>query len=259
MPPSLIELLFRSQLRQKLLFLLKRKPRTGAEIQNLFHENLVSVQLQLKVLMESELIFKVNGVYKLSRIGEVLVWKQQGLLELVRVFESNSKYWAKRDLSAIPLFLRKRIGEIGPCELFEPESAHMFETPRYFVEKLAASKEVLTFVSYFHPEAPSLYAGLVKRGAELKLCMSKEVAVRLFENYPKETQIMREAPNSELLLCSKPVSLPSLVVTDCFMALKLYEVDGRPKDQLLFSSEKRALLWSRELFIYYMEASSPLF
>lgn len=259
MKQSLIDLIFLSRKRKELLLFLKGTSRTREEIKALLQVSSVSIQPQLKIMKDADLIVEEKGIYELSKVGEVLVVKMQGFLSVVELFEGNPEYWAEHDLNAIPSFLQNRIEELGRCETFEPEAAQMFETPRHFAENLLKSKEVMTFVSYFHPESPSLYAGLVKRGVELKLCMTGEVAEHLFREYPEEAGFMQQAKNSKLSVCRKPVKLPLVVVTDCFMILKLYEKDGKLRDQLLMSSEESALSWGRELFIHYRELSEPIF
>ena len=259
MKQSLIDLIFLSRKRKQLLLFLNKNPGTRDEIRDLLQISPASVRPQLKIMKDSGLIVEEKNSYELSKVGKVLVGKMQDFLGAAELFEDNFEYWAKRDLSVIPPFLRDRIEELGHCELFEPGPAHMFETPLHLAENLLESKEVLTFVSYFHPEAPFLYEDLVKRGVELKLCMTEEVAGHLFREYPEEAGVMQQANNSKLSICRRPVKLPSIVVTDRFMVLKLYEKDGKPRDQLLISSEERALSWGRELFMYYRELSEPIF
>lgn len=103
-------------------------------------------------------------VYSLSEIGKVIVENLAPFLNTIEVFEVNEDYWKTHDLTSVPDFLLDRIDELGHCELLEPDVEHMLETPKAFIENIASSNEILTFVSYFHPEAPSCTQTLRKKG-----------------------------------------------------------------------------------------------
>ena len=151
-------------------------------------------------------------------MGEAIVENMQHLLDTAVVFGENTEYWNNHDLNSIPYFLLERIEEIGHFELIEPDIEHMFETPKRFLENLLNSKNVLTFVTYFHPESPSIYTKLVEKGVEITLCMTENDIDRLFLVYPEQAKKL--AGNSKLFILRKPAAIPSVIVTDNFLAFK---------------------------------------
>lgn len=257
MKQSLINLIFFSDRRKDLLLLLKEEPRDIDTIKELLNVDASSIQPHIKKMKEAHLIIEEEKVYSLSEIGKVIIENMEPLLNSIEVFEVDSEYWKNRDLTPIPDYLLERIDELGHCELLEPDVEHMLETPKVFMDNIQSSKEIFTFVSYFHPEAPSLYADLAENGTKLTLCMTKNVIERLVSSYPEEAERLFRNENSKLFVCQKPAPIPSIVVTDKFLALKLFENDGKLRDQLLISTEEKALGWGLELFWHCMRVAEP--
>ena len=258
MKQPLIKFILYSEKRIDLLCLLKKEPKSLDEIKIELRENSNSIQPHVKKLKRSFLIFEKNRVLSLSDLGKAIVENLQELIDTAKVVEEHADYWKKQDLSAIPDNLQNRIKELGKYEILEPDAEHLFETPDFFRKNILISKEVMTFVSCFHPESPEIYANIAKNNAELTLCMTEIVADRLFTDFPKEAAGISRSKNSKLLICRKPVKLPSIVVTERFMTLKLLEGSGKLRDQMLLCCEEKALKWGKELFTYYMTLCEPL-
>ncbi|MDM7918297.1 MAG: winged helix-turn-helix domain-containing protein [Methanosarcina sp.] len=258
MRQSLINLIFFSERRKELLLLLREEPRDIDTIKELLNVDAGSIQPHIQKMKDAQLLIEDRKVYRLSEIGNIIVENLKPFLSAIEVFEVNNDYWKTRDLTQIPDFLLERIDELGHCELLEPDVEHMLETPKSFMDNILSSKEVLTLVSYFHPESPSLYADLAEKGTRVTLCMTENVIVRLFSSFPEEAERLSKNENSKIFVCQKPSPIPSIVVTDRFLSLKLRENDGKLRDQLLISTEERALNWGRELFWHCMKVVEPV-
>jgi predicted transcriptional regulator len=258
MKQCLLNLILFSGRRKDLLSLLKEKPRDVDTIKELLRVDSSSTQPHIKKLKESGLIIEKNKIYRLSELGEAIVENMHPLLNTVDLFGENTEYWLSHDLSSIPGFLLERIDELGHCEVLEPDTEHLVETPRMLLDSIMNSKEVLTFTAYSHPQAPLIYSELAEKGVEITLCMTENVAERLFFNYPEEAEKLYRARNSRLFISRKPVIVPSLIVTDKFLALKLFEIDKKIRDQIILCFGEKALCWGKEFFSYCMEAAEPL-
>ncbi len=258
MKQSLINLIFFSDRRKDLLLLLREEPRDIDTIKALLNVDASSIQPHIKKMKDAHLLIEEKKVYRLSEIGQIIVENLKPFLSTVEVLEVNDDYWKTHDLTPIPYFLLERIDELGHWELLEPDIEHMLETPEAFMENILSSKEVLTFVSYSHPEAPSLYADLAENGTKITLCITENVVMRLFSSFPEETERLYRNENAKIFICQKPAPIPSIVVTDRFLSLKLFENDGKLRDQLLISTEEKALDWGRELFLHCMRVADPV-
>jgi predicted transcriptional regulator len=227
-------------------------------IKELLNVDAGSIQPHIKKMKDAHLLLEEKKIYSLSETGKIIVENLTPFLSTVEVFEFNIDYWKTHDLSQIPEFLLERIDELGKCELLEPDVEHMLETPMAFMDNILDSKEILTLVSYFHPESPSLYADLAEKGTHVTLCMTENVIMRLFSSFPEKAEKLSSSENSKIFVCQKPALIPSIVVTDRFLSLKLPENDGKLRDQLLISTQESALKWGRELFWHCMRVSEPV-
>jgi predicted transcriptional regulator len=258
MKQSFISLIFLSDRRKDLLSLLKEGPRDIDKIKELLRVDSSSIQPHIKKMKESGLICEKNKIYSLSEIGKSIAENMQPMLNITEFFEENTEYWKTHDLSSIPRFLLERIDELGHCELLEPDSEHLTETPKILLENILNSKEIFTFTSYSHPEAPSIYSGLAEKGIEINLCMTENVIERLFSSYRKEADKLLKNKNSKLFILHKKAEIPSLIVSDSFLAFKLFETDGKLRDQIIMCFGKKASCWGKELFQYYIKTAAPL-
>lgn len=258
MKQSLLNTILFSDRRKDILLFLKEKPRDLDTIKRLLRVDANSIYPHIKKMKSSGLVTEKNKIYHLSEMGEILVEKMQLLLNLSEVLGENLEYWISHDLSSIPEFLLERIDELGHCELLEPDIEHLVETPKVLLDEMISSNEVLTFTSYSHPQTPLIYSELAEVGTEISLCMTENVVEQLFSNYREDAEKLSRAKNSRLFISRKPAVIPSLIVTDRLVALKLFENDGKLRDQLVLSFEERALCWGKELFRYCMKAAEPL-
>jgi len=258
MKESLINLILLSDRRKDLLFLLKDEPRDIDTIKEMLKVEASSIQPHIKKMKDAGLINEKSNVYSLSEIGEVIAENMRPLLNTVEVFEENAEYWKSHALDSIPDFLLERIDELGHFEVLEPDAGHLAETPKILLENMLCSKEVMTFSSYSHPEAPFIYSQLVEKGIEVTLCITQNVAERLFLSYREETKKLFKVNKSKLFILRKPAAIPSVIVTDRFLAFKLFEKDGKLRDQMVLCFGERALCWGKELFRHCMETAEPL-
>ncbi len=256
---SLITLILLSNRRKELLFLLKKEPRDIDTIKELLKVDSGSIQPHIKKMKDAGLITEKNKTYNLSDIGEMLAENLQPLLNTAEVFEENTEYWKSHDLSSIPYFLLERIEEIEHFELLEPDAEHLAETPKILLENMLNSKEIMTFVSYSHPEAPFIYSELAERGTEVTLCITQNVAERLFSSYREETEKLFRVNNSKIFILRTPTTIPSIIVTDRFLAFKLFEKNGKLRDQIILCFGEKALCWGKDLFLHCIETAEPLF
>lgn len=258
MNESIITLILLSDRRKDLLFLLKAGPRDIDTIKEILSVDSGSIQPHIKKMKSAGLIYEKNKVYNLSEIGGIIAENLQPLLNTVGFFEKNFEYWRTHNLNSIPNFLLERIYELGNSEILEPDSGHLAETPKELMESMTCSKKIVTFSSYFHPEAPSIYLELARKGIEINLCITQNVAERLFLSSREETQELIRAKKSKVFILRKPAVIPSVIMTDSYLVFKLFETDGIFRDQLVLCSGESALRWGNELFQYCTDTAEPL-
>lgn len=256
---SLNNVVWYSNKRKNVLLLLKEGPRNLDRIKKSLNENSRSIMPQIKKLLEKRLIVYDGDTYRLTEIGELVVENMQPLLNIMRVIEENKDFWTTRNLSALPPFLFSRLGEIGHYALIEPDLSCMFELPREFRDNLLRSQQVSIFISYIHPQIPSLYSELAQMEVSLSLFMTKQVFESLKSEFVTEAKKMAASDNVEFFVCSEDVLLPTIAVTGRFIYLCFLNVEGRYDHRDIISFDESAVSWCTELIYHYRNQSKRVY
>lgn len=257
MNPNLLDLVLFSEKRKAFLMLLREGPKNTQEILDRLQVPRTALLPQIKKLKEQNLVIHEEGVYSLSLIGEIIIEKMKPLLDTLDVFEKNEEFWADRKLTPIPPSLIKRISELGDYRLIEPDLSHTFDLNPEFVKNVSNSNHILMFFSYFHPQFPTFFLDLAKKGTEISLVMSESVYLRLAEDFKEEVEEFLKIKNTNVfVLDKKEVEIPAVVVSsDKIMLLGLFNESGRFDRQYIISFEPGAIEWGRELFEYLRDMS----
>lgn len=260
MKQSLLDVIFLSDKRKKLLLLLNDNPKNIDYIKTSLNVTSTSIMPQIKILKEKQLINYEHDteLYKLSDIGEIIVENLQPLLDTINVFEENLEYWASRDLSAIPDHLLKRIGELGHCTLIQPDLNHMFELPREVIDNMYKSNNIMAISSCFHPSYPSLFLEIAKKGIDISIILTVSTFEKLKNEFRKNTEEFLKMSNAELHISNGSIKLTAAAITDRFVFLCFFDKDQRFDLQYIMSFDESALKWGEELFQYYTNQSTPV-
>ena len=256
---QLLELIFLSEKRKKLLLFLKEGPKTIAEIKMNLDVGAVGILPQLKKLRENSLIIKKGDVYSLSSLGIAIVGTMQSMVDLLSVFEKRYDYWASHSVDCIPTPLQRKIGELSNCIFSEShDGTRLFEPHREFVENIQKSKKLSGISSIFHPIYPSFFLNFAKMGMNVSILVTLPVYQRIKEEFASEISEFIELENASFYVCGKKIEF-SYVVTDKFLSLSLPFPDGRfdyKEDVMCFDSA--AIRWGEDLFAHYRDISDKI-
>ncbi|MDQ1275090.1 MAG: hypothetical protein QG610_663 [Euryarchaeota archaeon] len=255
---TLIDLLLRSDKRRKILLFLKEGPKNIEEITGLLGSSCTAVLPQIKRLTEKGLVEQDDKKYRLSTVGLVIAEKMAPLLGTLEVFENNLDYWAQKDLTGIPSFLRLKLEMLSRYKVIEPQLNRMFEPPEEFVNSLKKSAEIMYFSSFFQPCFSGFDQDFLKKKTTSTFIFTKHLFERIFSSHPEGDEDLLLPKNSSLYIYDDISSVVSLTVTERFMALMLLNKKGKLDQNLLISSESEAIEWGKELFMYYMTLSKKI-
>lgn len=238
--------------------LLKEGPRSLDRIKSSLNENSRSIAPHMKKLLQKKLIIYDGDTYYLSDIGELVVENMEPLLNTMRVIEENKDFWTTRDFTALPSDLFKRLSEIGHYLLIEPDLSCMFELPREFRDNLFRSQKVSCFISYVHPQIPSMCCELSQMGVSLSLFVTRQVFKKMKSEYSTEAKKLSNCDNVEIFMCSEDASLPTIAVTGRFMYICFLNIEGRYDHRDIISFDQSAVSWGNELINYYKDKSEKV-
>lgn len=252
---TLIDLLLRSDRRKKILLFLRNGSKNIEEITGHVDSSCTAVLPQLKRLAERGLIEQKGKDYRLSTIGLIITEKMFPLLETLEVFEYNLDYWAQKDLTGIPPFLRLKLGMLTRYRVVEPQLNRMFEPPEEFINSLKKSTKIMYFSSFFQPCFSGFDQDFLKMKTTSAFIFTRCFFERIPYSYHDEVENLLSSASSSLYIYNGISSVVSLTVTEQFMALLLLNRKGKLDRSLLICSESEAIEWGKELFMYYKELS----
>ncbi|MDG6244673.1 MAG: winged helix-turn-helix domain-containing protein [Methanolobus sp.] len=252
----LVDIVWLSQKRIKILMLLTLGPKTAEEIKNELELDLRALHLPLKELKEERLVTQEDDTFVLSELGRIISINAKPAYGLTNLFENNSTYWTSRNLANIPRTFARRLGELGDCELFEQDLGHMFQLPQKFINSTSKTENVMSVFSFFYPEQLYLYNAVAKKGGKVSLILTEGVCETLQENFPETFCEMSKFNNTEIYCLHESISPPAFTVTDNTLLISFFNKNGRYDHQDIFSSNENALKWGRELFSYYKDRAS---
>lgn len=256
---TMIDLLLRSDKRRKILLFLKEGPKNIEEITALLGSSCTAVLPQMKKLIEKGLVRQENKIYRLSTVGMIVTEKLVPLLGTIEVFENNLEYWAQKDLTGIPAFLRLKLEMLSQYEVIEPQLNRMFEPPEEFINSLKKSTEIMYFSSFFQPCFSGFDQDFLMKRTDSTFIFTKNFFERISSPHSEEYDELLLPERANLYVYDGISSLVSLTVTERFMALMLLNKKGKLDQNLLISSESEAIEWGKELFMYYREISKKIY
>lgn len=258
MENQLLDLIFLSEKRMKILLLLMEGPRNLETLKEYLQASPTAVQPQIKKLKEQHLIAPDKDLYKLTDIGKIVVEKMQPLVETLNVLEENVDYWAEREMELIPSHLLTRIRELKHCTTIEPDVDRMFEILPAIIKNSKNSKKVKALISYFHPAFPSFCLELAQKRIQISITLPSIILKRWIEDYREIMTEFLKLENTELFVCRSCEKVPTVLVTDIFMAMALFPKMAVFDRKYLTSTDSGAQAWGEELFEYYKNFSEQI-
>ncbi len=255
---ALLDVLFASEKRKNMLLMLKDGP---VEITSLLCDLNASRQAllpQAKVLEENYLVSKDGQSYELTSIGALILERMLPAIGTVNVLEENVDYWGSHDLDFIPEYLLRRLDELDPCTIIEPDIYNIFELNEEFIETSKKSEYVNSFISFLHPDHLQIFLDLMDRDIDASLIVSENLFQKLREEYNDDFRELILTKSVKLFLYKDKMDLVSFSINDHCSVMRLltksYEYDSK---QLVCKGQK-ALEWGQELFEYYRKRSVPV-
>lgn len=279
MRSSLIDTLFLSEKRKDLLLFLYDGTKSSDEIKEAFDFPWKSMIPQINKLVEWDLITYNKGSCSLSTMGKVVVGNMEQFLMTLEAHEKYRSYWLKHDLKPIPEKLLFRIGELGDCDICEPEIPYIFEQQEETLQRINGSKRIMAFISVYDPTQFIIYSELMEKGTYVDLIMTSDIHrmiidetsptintmltdnpifTSLREEYKKEIDFLLKGKISNIFVYKGNVKPLNVIVSDNYFSLALPDINGKYDNATISSSGMSAVSWGKELFEHYKDISEMI-
>lgn len=252
---DLLNIVTQSEKRKNLLLLLKSGPRTWDEIKTDLQVTSTGMLPQIKILIERNLLLKIQDKYFLTDIGKTIVHYLDPLSKIVDIVGSQESYWTTHDYSALPLSFRMMIGDLGKIHLNIVDTEEILEPPKEFLENIRNSKFVCGLSPVMYPSYPRFFVNCAKEGMNVTIVMTKVIFDKVRSEYKEELVEGFDVPNLHLYTLDKQIKF-ACIVTDTYLWLSLFDKNGTydPRSQLI-SYDPSARIWGEKLIKNFMGQS----
>ncbi len=258
MEKGLINTIWLSEKRRKLMQLLKDGPKDIDEIKSAFNVSSRLIVPQIKQLEKQKIIIENNGIFQLSNIGELLINKMLKIIDINILLDKDKDYWENRMLNSLPPHMYERIGDLENNYLYEYNINNVLEIPPPFYPHLVKTRHYYMLLPYFHPNVIRETLNITKNGTKTILIATPKVVKRIKKEFREDLTKLIYSPNLEIRILDEKTKPPALFITDDLILIGFATEEGVWDDRELISQDEKALNWTQELFIYYKDMSTLL-
>jgi len=250
---ALLDVLFASEKRKKVLLLLRDGPKEMDFILSCLSTSRQALLPQMKILKERNLLYHSNDTYGLTSVGKLIADETKHFLDAIETLDENSHYLITHNTDGIPEPFIKRMREIKDFVLVEPSHINSHDLNMNHFEKAITSKAVYFVSTYMHPESPSILEYLAKKGIQVSLILTEEFARKIIIDYYELCKYYLACDNVKIYTYEKKIPISSLTVVDAGFQLRLLYRDGGFSNKQIICYNPEARQWGKDLYDYYLK------
>ncbi len=272
MKKTLLDVIFASDKRKKVLLLLQDGPQEMETLLELLDTRRQSLLPQIRVLEDHHLISQLNDSYELTTIGKVIVRKMYPLIATIDLFDRNIDYWGTRNLDKIPPGLLKTIEKIGKCDVISPSLTELYNVPQAiysvtqessltidkFTEASIKSKYYAAVTTFLYPNTDQIIAEMLDKQVSVNFIIAENLMDKILAEFRTPFIELLKNPLFHFYVSSKKTGFLSFAYTNSCFLMRLLNEKGEYDSKYILCSDSDALQWAKELFEYYQEDTTPV-
>lgn len=258
MKKPLLDMLFKSERRKKILLLLQDGPMEMEALLKSTDTSRQSLLPQIRLLETHYLVAQSDDAYELTPIGKLLVDKMKPLLGIINTLDFNVDYWGKHKLDFIPSYLLKRMRDLSSCKVIIPHLVNLYDINEEFFEQCKVSKSLTIVVTFLYPNFPEIYNAWVDRGVQVTVIVSKELFERIKLNYADEFRKLLSSGKFDLFVYNDAMDFVSFGHNDYCAFFRLLLNTGEYDNNQLMCCSPGSVEWNRELCELYKKKSTHI-
>lgn len=244
-----------SDVRSKILLSLHEKPKDLAILRSELKFSSSTILHGMYQLEDKNLVFKGEGLYNLTQMGELAALK---LINLMKSFSSMNKLeslFLNHKIEVIPPNLLQVIEYLEKGEVLESRPQNLVGPYKTISDRAVESEEVKLISSVFYPFYLDILKDSTSLNRKVDLIMTKEVFNTISNDYKTDLTLL-DSSNIKLWQIDDNLKL-SFVLADEFLALGLFLENGvYDSNRFLVSEGHEALSWGKLLFNHYLEQAT---
>lgn len=244
-----IRFLCNSKVRIKILNSLYNEPKTMRELNNLALLSYSSISNNLGKLEREGFLVKKDRKYYLTNIALLNLFNCSDFNNSLHVANAFSDFLRTHDISPFCNDTLRDISALDGSRLVESVSVDICKPHNEFKSHIESANTLKVIFSYLHPDYPKMIKKLLDKGVNIEILVNKDI-LDVFIGQLGVNFIKDAISNGKLSLkyLTNNVKL-SLAISDTFVSIGLFKIDGSFDDnRLLISEENSAILWAEDLF-----------
>ncbi len=258
MKKALIDVLFASDKRKKVLLLLQEEPKETETLIKSLETTRQALLPQMKVLEEHYLVNHYEDTYELTTIGKLLVDDMAPLLNTISVFDSDIDYWGTHKLDFIPPALLKRINELEGGMVMTPSFTEMHYLCKELHNYTLKSKSLYGIIMIFSSDYTEILNQLLENDIDVYAIISKDLFHKLLtDDYTTFSHLVK-TESFHFFVYSKEMHFVELIYNDYCIFMRLLPTEESFDPKFMLVSNPTAVKWAHDLFQYYLNYSTPI-
>lgn len=258
MKKDLLDIIFASEKRKKVLLILHEETKEMPVILSILDTTRPALLPQMKILKESNLIYQSGDSYELTKIGKIVVDEMKPFLNTIDTLDANSRYLTTHKVSGIPEEFQKRISDIQGCQIVEPSIVNSQELNAEYFQVGMTSRAVFFVYTFMHPGCPWVLQQLADNNIHVEIIFTQDLVDKLIDGWLDEFRHYIAYDNVKFYLYEKDVDISSLTVTDAGFLLRLLSNSNEFSNKQVLCASSQGRQWGKELFDYYLKDSKPI-
>lgn len=213
---------------------------------------------QIRILEDHFLVTGSDDAYELTAIGELVVREMLHLLGTIEVFDGSTDYWGSHNLDFIPPHLFKRIKELGKCKEVKLPLTESYQLNQETVETTFTSSSFFVITSFFHPNYPTVFPEMARKGVKLYIIASEHVLDIMRTQHQEVFEGLIKSGSLDLFVYPEEIGFQVIAFNDYRLLLRLLTNKNEIDVNHMICSNPGALEWAQELFEHYRKDSTPV-
>lgn len=258
MSKRLLDVIFSSEKRKKVLVLLHDGPKSMEFMVNSLKTTRQSLLPQVKILREHQLITSSNDIYELTPVGEIVVNPIIPFLNTVEVLEVDIDYWGTHNFDFIPSHLLERMRELKNYEIINPPFADIHKLNNEILETSPISKSHCGIITYFHPLFLKFVSDLIANNVNVYIIMPQDAIDKIKTEQSIQFEELLGNDLFHLFVSPDDLNLVGFVCNDYYLFMRQLKKNGEFETKYILCNDKVALKWGKEVFDWHLMNSIPI-
>lgn len=252
-----LKFLTASDVRNRIIITLNGGLKSLRELKDETNLSSATILHGMNQLDEKNFILKQSGGYSLSPTGKIIAIHLISLIKASTSLGELEKIFLRHEIGAIPEYLLESIGSLRNSVVVESTPTDVMKPHTVYAELLSKAKEINYISSVLLPQKIEMFEELLENSS-LQLMVTPEILDKWVEI--KGRGNLKKAVEEKNFKIWKINDVKmSFTVTDRFIALGLYSIDGiYDLHKYLIDEDEEAIEWGNRLFEHYLKRAEEV-